>query len=343
MGLTGRGWQTVGVPEFDERWSILDGAPDATIVADATGAIAYANQRVHGMLGWAPAELVGRHIETLIPTELRQRHAADHAAYQASPKSRMMGVGLELEAVCRDGSRIPVEIALNPIPDGDTHLVMASIRDISDRVRLATQLNETGTRLAVVDDRDRIARDLHDRVIQRLFASGLHLQAALGRPDQSERVAAVIDEIDEAIKEIRTTIFTMHSPRGLHAGCESAIRLTVTEASRLLGHQPRLSIHGLCALVPDDLAEEAVDVIRELLTNVAKHAKASTSGVTVEVSDHTLSIVVFDDGVGIVTDNASSGQGVRNIDERATRRGGMATFVALEAGGTLVTWTVPLG
>jgi len=332
------------VPASDEQWSILDGTPDATIVVDSHGVIAYANERVHGMLGWPPADLAGRHIDVLIPLELRQRHAADHAAYQASPKSRMMGVGLELEAVRRDGARIAVEIALNPIVDGDTHLVVASIRDISERVRLAQQLNETGMRLAVVDDRDRIARDLHDRVIQRLFASGLHLQAALGRADQSERVAAVIDEIDEAIKEIRTTIFTMHSPRGLHAGCEVAIRLTVTEASRLMGHEPRLIIHGLCALIPTDLAEEAVDVIRELLTNVAKHANASTSSVTVEVTDHTLSISVFDDGVGIVVPyNGTSGQGVHNVDERATRRGGMASFVALDAGGTLVTWTVPLG
>ena len=332
--------QTGEVP-VDEGWVILDAAPDATIVVDRSGTITYANCRTAEVLGWDAADLVGRSVDELVPGALRDRHRGHRESFGASPLPRMMGAGLELVAVRKDGSEIPVEIALSPLAAHAHALVVASIRDISERVEMTRQLNVTTSRLAVVDERDRIARDLHDNVIQRLFAAGLHLQASLGRPDQDERVATVIDEIDEAIKEIRTTIFTMHSPRGLHAGFEPALRLVLAEASRVLGHQPRLVVNGMLAVVPDDLARETVDVIRELLTNVAKHAKADTSTVMIDVSDDGLVVSVDDDGVGIDLDPMRPGQGLRNLTDRAQRRGGAASFVPIPTGGTCATWRVP--
>lgn len=323
----------------DESWVILEGAPDATLVVDRSGTIIYANCRTAEVLGWDASELVGHSVDELVPAPLRDSHQGHRQSFGASPHPRMMGAGLELVALRKDGSEIPVEIALSPLDASDQ--VVASIRDISERVELSRQLNVTTSRLAVVDERDRIARDLHDNVIQRLFAAGLHLQASLGRPDQDERVATVIDEIDEAIKEIRTTIFTMHSPRGLHAGFEPALRLVLAEASRVLGHQPRLVVNGMLAVVPDDLARETVDVIREMLTNVAKHAKANGSTVMIDVSDDGLVVCVDDDGVGIDLDPVHPGQGLRNLTDRARRRGGAASFVPVPTGGTCATWRVP--
>jgi PAS domain S-box-containing protein len=334
----------------EAAWALLDGAPDATLVADQSGQIVYANRCTQQMLGWAPAELIGRSVDVLIPAQTQARHRAHVAAFQREPRSRMMGVGLDLAAARRDGTLVPVEIALYPYGQGSDRYVVVSIRDISERVRLSEQLTATTAQLAVVDERDRIARDLHDRVIQQLFASGLHLQAALGHPDQERRVASVIDEIDDAIKEIRTTIFTIHSPRGLAAGCEAALSRVVVEAARLLGHQPQFTVSGDTHRIPADLVGDLVDVTRELLANVAKHAKATTATVGLTIDPGTVTLVVSDDGIemnpGVAGHGLGPGQGLVNVAERAARRGGHATFVRVSdtrpANGTEVVWTVPL-
>lgn len=323
----------------NEQWRLLEGAADATLVVDWDGRIRFANQRTLEVLGWEPTELVGQPVEVLVPSASRGIHVSFRSSYAATPRPRMMGARLELQAVQRDGAPIPVEIALSPLVTEAGKLVVVSIRDISDRLRIVNQLGETAAKLAVVDERDRIARDLHDNIIQRLFAAGLHLQASLGRPDQDQRLVGVIDEIDEAIKQIRTIIFTMHSLRGIDAGFEPAVRLVLAESSRVLGHHPSLIQHGVLALVPDSVASEAIDVMRELLTNVAKHARATHSSVNVSVEDNWLTVTVTDNGVGPQS-AGGAGLGLGNLLERAERHNGRFTLVAGESGGSVATWAV---
>ncbi len=119
---------------------------------------------------------------------------------------------------------------------------MATVRDVTERLETSAQLHAARTRLEVLDDRDRIARELHDSVIQRLFAAGLHLQASTGRPDTRERISAVVDEIDDAIREIRGVIFTLQRPSHLDSGLAEALRVSISEAARLLGHRPTLNV-----------------------------------------------------------------------------------------------------
>ncbi len=335
-------WETAGVFDADPRLSLLEGAADATLVVDWDGVIRYANRRTTEVLGWQPGELIGLPVEVLVPEASRSSHTQHRSNFADSPRPRMMGRGLELAAVHREGHTVPVEIALSPQATEEDRLIVVSVRDISDRVSMIRRLGETAAKLAVVDERDRIARDLHDNIIQRLFAAGLHLQAALGRPDQEQRLVGVIDEIDEAIKEIRTIIFTMHSLRGLDAGFEPAVRLVLAESSRLLGHHPSLQQDGVLALVSDDIAGEAVDVIRELLTNVAKHAHASHSSVRVSVADRAFTVAVTDNGVGIDPAANPGGLGLDNLRERAERRGGAFCIAPSADGGSSATWTVPL-
>lgn len=325
----------------DQQWLLLEGAADATLVVDWDGRIRYANRRTLEVLGWHPTDLVGQPVEVMVPPASRHGHVSFRQSFGDSPRPRMMGAGIELLAVHREGHEIPVEIALSPLVTEEGRLVIVSVRDISDRLRIVQQLGETAAKLAVVDERDRIARDLHDNIIQRLFAAGLHLQASLGRPDQDQRLVGVIDEIDEAIKQIRTIIFTMHSLRGLDAGFEPAVRLVLAESSRVLGHHPSLIQHGVLALVPDRLASEAIDVIRELLTNVAKHARATHSSVNLLVEDNHLTITVTDNGVG-PTGGSGGGLGLPNLADRATGHGGTFSLGAGDTGGAIAIWSVPL-
>ena len=185
--------------------------------------------------------------------------------------------GVLMTALHRSGHEVPVEIALGPL-SGAVKATVAMVRDVTERLATAAQLVEAETRLDVLDDRDRIARELHDSVIQRLFAAGLHLQASTNRPDTTERVSVVVDEIDDAIREIRGVIFTLHRPAGFDSGLEAALRASIDEASRLLGHRPTLKLGGILSNISHDLGTELLAVLREAMTNVAKHAHADKDG-----------------------------------------------------------------
>jgi signal transduction histidine kinase len=196
--------------------------------------------------------------------------------------------------------------------------------------------------LAIARDRERIARNLHDNAIQRLFATGLNLQSALHREGLEQRVSEAIDDIDETIREIRATIFTLHTPRTLLEGLEWTARSTLAESARVLGHQPTITIEGELDLVDADLAYEVLSVLRELVTNVAKHAKATASWVTLRVDGSSLELTVADDGVGYRHESGRAGLGLGNLVERAVARGGSASISKRDPWGTVVRWQVPL-
>jgi signal transduction histidine kinase len=198
--------------------------------------------------------------------------------------------------------------------------------------------------LAVLEDRERIARDLHDVVIQRLFATGMQLQAAAGpsvRPDIAKRINAAVDDLDATIRDIRRSIFELRAPIG--ATLRNDLRDTVDDAAATLGFRPGLETSGpVESAVPDDIVPELTAVLREALSNVARHARATDVRVSVRVAGNELILQVEDDGVGM--DPALARGGVVNMSERAHDLGG--SFEAgprADGAGTLVTWRVPLG
>ncbi len=313
-------------------WALFESIPEMLLVVDPGGAILYANEHCSAIVGWTPAELIGKPIDSLIPDRM-----IDVPRQNARPMRR----GLLLTALHRSGHEVPVEIALSPL-NGPVKATVAMVRDVTEQLETAAQLAEAET-LDVLDDRDRIARELHDSVIQRLFAAGLHLQASTNRPDTNERVSVVVDEIDEAIREIRGVIFTLHRPAGFDSGLETALRASIDEASRLLGHRPTLKLGGILSNISHDLGAELLAVLREAMTNVAKHAQATRTEVSLDVGTDAVVLIVYDDGIGMSPNSAADagGLGLRNIQERASRVGGEALFLQGQPRGTEVRWTVP--
>jgi signal transduction histidine kinase len=207
-----------------------------------------------------------------------------------------------------------------------------------DNARLQSSLEH----VAVLQDRERIARELHDKVIQRLFAAGMTLQTTLpiaARTEVASRITQAVEEIDETIRDIRRTIFALEtrSRRGVRVD----IFAHVDAAREVLGFTPELRLEGpIDSAVPETIADHLLATLYEALSNVAQHAGASKVDVAVEAGDELL-LEVADDGAGL-PDRIEPGQGLRNMERRALELGGNATVRPREGAGTVVEWRVPL-
>jgi signal transduction histidine kinase len=211
-------------------------------------------------------------------------------------------------------------------------------------LELAEHRNDA-QRLALFEDRDRIARDLHDLVIQRLFATGMSLQgtvALMGDPEVAHRVEKSIDALDETIRDIRSAIFSLQSRvEAEPTRLRTRILGVVEEMTDSLGFAPALRLAGpLDSRVPGGLADQMLAALREALANVAKHAQASRVDVAVEAGPE-LMLTVRDNGIGLGETTRRSG--LANLAERAAAAGGTLRVAAAASGGTELEWRVSLG
>lgn len=228
--------------------------------------------------------------------------------------------------------------------------------DEADLLGLVTELaNQTATalsasrarldrtRLGLLEERDRIARDMHDHVIQRVFATGLSLQAAsllAVHPVVRQRLEEAVDELDEAIKDIRRTIFELRGVSGPH-GLSQALQMLVATAEEALGFRPTLQLIGQVDEVAAEVASDLLAVTRESLANIARHADAGSARLTVRRTADRLEVNVVDDGNGIDPDVLRR-SGLQNLQDRAAARGGELRTVPASGGGTRLVWWVPL-
>ena len=198
--------------------------------------------------------------------------------------------------------------------------------------------------MSVLDDRDRIARDLHDRVIQRVYAVGLNLQGAKRLPERDqviERVTRAIDDLDLTISEIRSAIFEL-GQAALPGGLRQAVLQLAEELSDTLGIRTEVRFEGTVDnSVPQHLGDHVLAVVREGLTNAGKHSRASRCEVTLGVTDRVV-LEVLDDGVGIELPQTNPGLGLINLRDRAKKLGGTFEIYPREGGGTRLVWAVPL-
>jgi signal transduction histidine kinase len=213
-----------------------------------------------------------------------------------------------------------------------------------EHIRLLTRVGE----LSLVEDRERIAADLHDTVIQRLFATGLGLQGIvriIDNPAAADRIQESVDQLDETIRQIRSTIFALQSPLVAGRTLRDEILALAGEAGASLGFEPRLRFGGLIDLrVSDAIGVQLLAVLREALSNVVRHAGASDVMVLVTVTDIDLVATITDDGVGAGPAERPGGKGLASLRHRADALGGTLELGAGTDGtGTCVRWQVPLG
>jgi len=208
-----------------------------------------------------------------------------------------------------------------------------------DNARLHGQMQE----LTLLEDRERIARDLHDTVIQRLFATGMALQAASRLTDRAEVVARVetaVDDLDDTVKHIRSTIFELgqgHAPGGVRRG----LLRVVDEQVSALGFRPTVTFEGPVESLPEPVASELLAVLREALSNVARHARAGRAEVHLVAGDE-VELTVTDDGIGPPPEPPTLGNGLPNLAARAERLGGTFSLGPRDPlQGAVLRWGIP--
>ena len=220
-----------------------------------------------------------------------------------------------------------------------------------ENARLHARVGE----MAMLEDRERIAQDLHDTVIQRLFATGLGLQGAARlaeRPEVVARIEQAVEDLDLTVKHIRTAIFGLERTRPQSEGVRRRILSLTAEAAGSLGFEPRVVFDGAVdAAAGEGLAADLLATLRESLANVAKHAGATAVDVTVRANDALLVLEVADNGRGLGGEARSAGDaadvggghGLGNMVKRAAHWDGTCEVAASPGGGTVVTWSVPRG
>ena len=199
-------------------------------------------------------------------------------------------------------------------------------------------------RLALLEDRDRIARDLHDQVIQRLFAAGLNLEAIGAFVDDDNvgpRLNRIVSDIDETIRQIRTSIFQLSEVSDSARTLRAAVLQVVSQVTPLLGFHPSVQFSGPLDTLSDEAVIADVEaVVREALTNAARHARSTEVLVVVTAQENELVVQVSDNGVGLGEPQRRSG--LDNLGRRATELGGKLTMKQRGTRGTELQWTIPL-
>lgn len=264
------------------------------------------------------------------------------------PAAGHVGQGLLIALGAPDAGNGAIVLARRPGDAPCTATALAAAGHFGAQASVALELAKGHVlrqQLAVFMDRDRIAKDLHDVVIQRLFASGLNVQGLMRfttDPLALERIGAITNELDATIRELRETIYALRTSSGEIDMLSSRILQAVRKVSRPLPFAPRLHLLGPidAAAIPQAMASQVVAAVSEGVSNAVRHAGAGTIDVSVQVDEAQIGVVVNDDGRGLGTNERHSGLG--NMAERARELGGSFRAEAKEGGGTSFTWSAPL-
>lgn len=320
--------------------ALLESAPDAMVIVGPDGRIMLANAQTDKMFGYQREDLIGREVEILIPPRLRGAHEGHRTGFFAHPDARRMGAGLELWGLRCNGTVFPVDVSLSPLRTGQGVMVSAAIRDITQQLALQAELTETRAQADVLAERDRIAGDLQDHAIQRVFAVGLALQGTIPRarsPEVQQRLNTAVDDLHGVVQDFRSAIFDLRRKETDVSGLRQRLDEVVGQLSENLA--TIVQYKGPLSVVEGALAEQAEAVVTEAISNAVQHAGATKLTIAVEVGDE-LCIDVIDNGKGLPDDIEEAG--LMTLRQRAESLGGTLDVSGAPGGGTRLRWVAPL-
>ena len=317
----------------------LPGGSGRLLVEVAEGAHA---EDLHGRAIPVEGSPCGRVLEDGAPSLLVGEAAT--AVLGAEPVGSALLVPLGAKAAARGVLVLTTPVGAPPLAGGAVHDIHAFAAQAALGLEVAERRRDA-ERLGVLEDRDRIARDLHDLVIQRLFATGMQLESAarlVERPEAATRVRRAVDDLDTTIREIRSTIYALtNAPNDGRTSLRSRLFDVVDAGAEQLGLTPAVRLAGLVdTSVPAEVAEHLLAVLREALSNAARHARASRVEVVLEVGD-AAQLTVRDDGRGLPAD-LDRRSGLANLADRAVQLGGSFEIGPGPDGGTELVWRAPL-
>lgn len=317
---------------------LLERIADGVLILDVRAdRIVYANPAMAALTGIDPSALATMGRDDLVShlkTRWHGRAESQHGRVQAFENSVDC-----CTVTAADGTERDLELHHSDVDqNGYRMTVVIEVTGRASPENRAAVLSE-----ALWAERDRLARDLHDGVVQSVFATSLTLAAAAVRAPEAVRadIEEAIDGLDGVVQQLRSTVFGLARPRETGGDAADLLRTIAAKSARGLGFQPTLECIGDIELVSDpDLLGHIVLAAREALSNVARHAHASAVAITLDVCSTSVDLVIADNGIGFTTDHPS-GDGLDNLRQRAEERGGTCT-VASRPSGTTVRWSVPL-
>jgi PAS domain S-box-containing protein len=346
----------------EERFrALLESAPDAAVIVDDRGRIVLVNRQTEELFGYTREEMLDHPIEMLLPERFRSAHAEHRNTYVLDPRTRPMGVGLELAGRRADGSEFPVDISLSSIQTSDGVLATAFVRDVTERERSARELRtleqivhaEEERRVLLAhlvraqeDERARIATDIHDDSIQVMTAASMRLQilrSELADPAHRAMLTRLEDTVLASIARLRHLLFELR-PRILDSdGLGAALRLYLDELDPDVGFE--VAFEDRLRQEPSpDIRVIVYRIAQEAVTNVRKHANARHLSVTLDTDNAGVLLRVLDDGDGLpaeVDESQPGHLGLAAIRERAELAGGWTRLSVPAEGGALLEAWVP--
>ena len=328
--------------------AVFDASPDAMIVVDDNGLIRDLNRQAVAILGWSREELEGREVERLIPDASRGRHRRHRRRYTESPTPRPMGEGLELEALRKDGTTIPVEISLSPSQLGAGHEhVICAIRDISAWRRMRRL---SGMIIAAAEqERKHLSRELHDEFLQNLVALKIRVKLLADERDDGERErtrARIAEDIGDTILGVKRMIRGLLPPELDRRGLFSALGSVFRDIEDVYGFTVHASLSGQDDEMDEGTSLALYRIVQEAVGNAVRHAGVNEATVTFESANGTVTATVRDEGCGFELSD-TEGQphdnwvGLAGMRERAALVGGTVVVQTSPGEGTTVRASVP--
>jgi PAS domain S-box-containing protein len=322
----------------------LDLARDGIVLVDlGTGKVVYANDGFCDLTDYTLDELAELPVVDLCPTLSPETLAAMLAPLL---DGRQVSTVITSPLRRRGGGDVTVEALIQCPADehGVRHHFIAVVRDVDERIRRDSALHRAHEALALAEERERIARDLHDNAIQRLFAGGLALASTCAQvpPAVAAQVEKVIDQLDDTIRDLRNAVFGLGTTRDHDIDLGTELHHVCDDAARILGRSPVLAIIGPIDEAPSTVRPHLVAALREALSNIARHARATTVTVEITMTDR-LVMIITDDGIGLPPGGVTTpGSGLRNLADRARSLGGTFDLTSEPGRGTVLSWSAAL-